>query len=84
MSGLEHQVAIDISRALNLVNANDLLARQVIQIARNHKQVGGFVKGKELFDDIRRDLPTLQNEALTTHSFYPLKNSMRGIWKVQG
>lgn len=45
MSGLEHQVAIDISRALNLVNANDLLARQVIQIARNHKQVGGFVKG---------------------------------------
>ncbi|KAG0352001.1 DEAH-box RNA helicase prp16 [Podila minutissima] len=49
MSGLEHQVAIDISRALNLVNANDLLARQVIQIARNHKQVGGFVKACAAF-----------------------------------
>ncbi|KAF8951662.1 DEAH-box RNA helicase prp16 [Haplosporangium bisporale] len=49
MSGLEHQVAIDISRALNLVNANDLLARQVIQIARNHKQAGGFVKACAAF-----------------------------------
>lgn len=46
MSGLEHEIAIDISRALNLVNPNDLLARQVIQIARNHKQANGFVKGK--------------------------------------
>ncbi|KAF8985801.1 DEAH-box RNA helicase prp16 [Entomortierella lignicola] len=45
MSDLEHQIAIDVSRALNLVNPNDLLARQVIQIARNHKQVQGFVKG---------------------------------------
>ncbi|OAQ32112.1 hypothetical protein K457DRAFT_318984 [Linnemannia elongata AG-77] len=44
MSGLEHEIAIDISRALNLVNPNDLLARQVIQIARNHKQANGFVK----------------------------------------
>jgi hypothetical protein len=47
MSGLEHEIAIDISRALNLVNPNDLLARQVIQIARNHKQANGFVKGKK-------------------------------------
>ncbi|KAF9298343.1 DEAH-box RNA helicase prp16 [Mortierella antarctica] len=53
MSGLEHQVAIDISRALNLVNANDLLARQVIQIARNHKQVGGFVKACAAFGKFR-------------------------------
>ncbi len=45
MSGLEHEIAIDISRALNLINPNDLLARQVIQIARNHKQAQGFVKG---------------------------------------
>ncbi|KAG0286931.1 DEAH-box RNA helicase prp16, partial [Dissophora globulifera] len=49
MSGLEHDVAIDLSRALNLVNANDLLARQVIQIARNHKQVQGFVKACAAF-----------------------------------
>ncbi|KAF8936644.1 DEAH-box RNA helicase prp16 [Dissophora ornata] len=49
MSDLEHEIAIDLSRALNLVNANDLLARQVIQIARNHKQVQGFVKACAAF-----------------------------------
>ncbi|KAF9910625.1 DEAH-box RNA helicase prp16 [Lobosporangium transversale] len=49
MSDLEHQIAIDLSRALNLVNANDLLARQVIQIARNHKQANGFVKACAAF-----------------------------------
>ncbi|KAF9583362.1 DEAH-box RNA helicase prp16 [Lunasporangiospora selenospora] len=49
MSGFEHEVAIDLSRALNLVNANDLLARQVIQIARNHKQASGFVKACTAF-----------------------------------
>jgi len=47
MANLEHDVAIELSRALNLVNANDLLARQVIQIARNHTQVGAFVKGTD-------------------------------------
>lgn len=62
MSGLEHQVAIDISRALNLVNANDLLARQVIQIARNHKQAGGFVKGKRIVFSTIRDLCPHENQ----------------------
>ncbi|KAF9425812.1 DEAH-box RNA helicase prp16 [Podila epigama] len=55
MSGLEHQIAIDISRALNLVNANDLLARQVIQIARNHKQVQGFVKACAAFGKFKEE-----------------------------
>ncbi|KAF9568089.1 DEAH-box RNA helicase prp16 [Mortierella alpina] len=49
MSGLEHEIAVDISRALNLINPNDLLARQVIQIARNHKQAQGFVKACAAF-----------------------------------
>ncbi|KAG0248300.1 DEAH-box RNA helicase prp16 [Mortierella polycephala] len=55
MSGLEHQIAIDISRALNLVNANDLLARQVIQIARNHKQIQGFVKACAAFGRFKEE-----------------------------
>ncbi|KAF9420204.1 DEAH-box RNA helicase prp16, partial [Entomortierella beljakovae] len=55
MSDLEHQIAIDVSRALNLVNPNDLLARQVIQIARNHKQVQGFVKACAAFGKFKED-----------------------------
>ncbi|KAF9399785.1 DEAH-box RNA helicase prp16 [Mortierella sp. AD011] len=55
MSDLEHQIAIDVSRALNLVNPNDLLARQVIQIARNHKQVQGFVKACAAFGKFKEE-----------------------------
>ncbi|KAF9112727.1 DEAH-box RNA helicase prp16 [Mortierella sp. AM989] len=55
MSDLEHQIAIDVSRALNLVNPNDLLARQVIQIARNHQQVQGFVKACAAFGKFKEE-----------------------------
>lgn len=39
-----HQLAIKLSRALNLVNPNDLLARRVQDIARN-SSLDGFVSG---------------------------------------
>ena len=38
-----HNVAIKISRAMNSLNPNDLLARRVIDIAKNNS-VDGFVK----------------------------------------
>ena len=39
-----HQLAIKLSRALNIVNPNDLLARRVQDIARNNS-LDGFVSG---------------------------------------
>jgi len=39
-----HQVAIKLSRALNTLNPNDLLARRVIDIAKTNS-VGGFISG---------------------------------------
>ena len=48
-----HTLAIKLSRALNIVNPNDLLARRVIDIAKTNT-VDGFATGKHrtLFDDL--------------------------------
>lgn len=40
-----HQIAIKLSRALNLINPNDLLAERVIDIAKTNS-VDGFAKGE--------------------------------------
>jgi hypothetical protein len=39
-----HQLAIKLSRILNIVNPNDLLARTVIELAKTHPPEG-FAKG---------------------------------------
>ena len=39
-----HHIAIELSRAMNLVNPNDLLARRVQDIAKNNT-VDGFIEG---------------------------------------
>jgi len=43
--GFKHQVAIKLSRALNLLNPNDLLAERVIEIAKTNS-AEGFAKGE--------------------------------------
>lgn len=39
-----HEIAIKLSRQLNIINPNDLLARRVIDIAKNNGS-DGFIKG---------------------------------------
>lgn len=39
-----HELAIKLSRALNIINPNDLLARRVIDIAKTNS-VDSFVQG---------------------------------------
>lgn len=41
-----HDIAVDISRALNLTNPNDLIAKKVIQFAETHKDFEKFSQGK--------------------------------------
>ena len=43
-----HDVAIKLSRALNLINPNDLLARRVIDIAKTNSEPS-FITGKLLY-----------------------------------
>jgi hypothetical protein len=43
--GFKHQVAIKLSRALNIINPNDLLAERVIDIAKTNS-ADGFAKGQ--------------------------------------
>jgi pre-mRNA-splicing factor ATP-dependent RNA helicase DHX38/PRP16 len=40
-----HDIAVDISRALNLTNPNDLIAKKVIQFAEANKDLEKFSKG---------------------------------------
>lgn len=40
-----HDIAIDISRALNLTNPNDLIAKKVIQFAETNRDFDQFSKG---------------------------------------
>lgn len=40
-----HEIAIKLSRQLNIINPNDLLARRVIDIAKNNSSEG-FIKGR--------------------------------------
>jgi pre-mRNA-splicing factor ATP-dependent RNA helicase DHX38/PRP16 len=41
-----HDIAVDISRALNLTNPNDLIAKKVIHFAETNKDFDKFSKGK--------------------------------------
>jgi hypothetical protein len=43
-----HDIAIDISRALNLTNPNDLLAKNVIRLGTTHKDFNKFTQGKTI------------------------------------
>ena len=55
-----HDIAIDISRALNLTNPNDLIARKVVQFAETNKDFDRFSQGKlesPLLDDILTSFP---------------------------
>lgn len=47
-----HDIAIQLSRTLNLTNPNDLLARRVIQIAKNDKNADAFAKGERQLPDL--------------------------------
>lgn len=42
-----HQIAISLSRALNLINPNDLLAQRVQDIAKTNT-VDGFIAGASI------------------------------------
>lgn len=66
--GFKHQVAIQLSRALNLVNPNDLLAERVIDIAKTNS-AEGFAKGEFLCTRV-------QARSLT------LCCSGSGVWQV--
>ena len=43
-----HQLAIKLSRVLNIVNPNDLLARRVIEIAKTNS-LEDFIQGESPF-----------------------------------
>ncbi|KAI7868443.1 hypothetical protein BDF14DRAFT_551467 [Spinellus fusiger] len=63
-----HTVAIELSRALNLPNPNDLLARRVIQIARNDRHFENFVSACQTFGRFKREFLNELFTKITDHA----------------
>ncbi|KAI9493673.1 P-loop containing nucleoside triphosphate hydrolase protein [Zychaea mexicana] len=58
-----HDLAIELSRALNLTNPNDLLAKRVVQLAKNDKNFDRFAAACQTFGRFKREflLETFNN-----------------------
>lgn len=65
-----HQIAIKLSRAINTVNPNDLLARNVVEIAKT-QSMDGFMTGVQKHRHHR--------DFISISTF-----SGQGFWQVQG
>jgi len=64
--GFKHQVAIQLSRALNLVNPNDLLAERVIDIAKTNSSEG-FAKAARAFGKFQDSFLTELHDEILSH-----------------
>lgn len=69
-SDFNHQLAIKLSRVLNIVNPNDLLAQRVTDIAKTNT-VDNFTKGSV-------DQPSI------FHALLILCSSRASLWQVYG
>ncbi|KAG1874065.1 pre-mRNA splicing factor [Suillus tomentosus] len=64
--GFKHRVAIQLSRALNLVNPNDLLAERVIDIAKTNS-AEGFAKAARAFGKFQDSFLTELHDEILSH-----------------
>ncbi|KAG1725582.1 pre-mRNA splicing factor [Suillus paluster] len=65
-TGFKHQVAIKLSRALNIVNPNDLLAERVIDIAKTNS-AEGFAKAARAFGKFQDSFLTELHDEILSH-----------------
>ncbi|KAH9931272.1 P-loop containing nucleoside triphosphate hydrolase protein [Fomitopsis serialis] len=65
--GFTHQLAIKLSRALNLVNPNDLLARRVQDIAKTNT-LDGFVAAAKSFGKFKDSFLAEIHSEITSHA----------------
>ncbi|KAG9003089.1 DEAH-box RNA helicase prp16 [Tulasnella sp. 427] len=70
-----HQIAIKLSRALNIINPNDLLAKRVIQIAKSSSEPHFVVAAKsfgkfrdEFLSEIHSEIVTHAQQEQATHT----------------
>ncbi|KAI0320136.1 putative PRP16-RNA-dependent ATPase [Amylostereum chailletii] len=62
-----HQLAIKLSRALNIINPNDLLATRVIDIAKSNDEAG-FIKAAQTFSKFKESFLSELYSEITTHA----------------
>ncbi|KAI8342035.1 P-loop containing nucleoside triphosphate hydrolase protein [Chlamydoabsidia padenii] len=82
MSGLDkdftHEIAIDFSRALNLPNPNDQLAKRVIQIATNDRSFEKFASACKTFGRFNDDFLQATYTKITDYAKNPPKKEFSG------
>ncbi|PIL29929.1 hypothetical protein GSI_07840 [Ganoderma sinense ZZ0214-1] len=74
-----HHIAIELSRAMNLVNPNDLLARRVQDIAKNNS-VDGFIEAAKSFGKFKPSFLAELHAEIVSHA----KQEATGQQPVQG
>ncbi|KAL0093431.1 P-loop containing nucleoside triphosphate hydrolase protein [Phycomyces blakesleeanus] len=62
-----HDIAVELSRALNLPNPNDLLAKRVVQIARNDRHFENFASACQTFGRFKREFLNDLYSKITQH-----------------
>ncbi|KAI5124049.1 hypothetical protein M0805_003878 [Coniferiporia weirii] len=62
-----HELAIKLSRALNIINPNDLLARRVVDIARNNT-LEGFIQASKGFGKFQDSFLTELHSEILSHA----------------
>lgn len=50
-----HQIAIEMSRVMNSINPNDLLAKRIIEIARGNRSAEAFLRATATFGKFPED-----------------------------
>ncbi|ODO00817.1 pre-mRNA-splicing factor ATP-dependent RNA helicase PRP16 [Cryptococcus wingfieldii CBS 7118] len=75
-----HQIAIEMSRLMNMVNPNDLLGKRVIDIARGNRTGEDFVKAVSAFGKFPRDAILSLHTRIATYlsMTHSLSNGNRG------
>ncbi|KAF9040610.1 P-loop containing nucleoside triphosphate hydrolase protein [Panaeolus papilionaceus] len=76
-----HKIAIKLSRALNLLNPNDLLARNVVDIAKTN-DLGGFINAAKTFGKFQDSFLSELYAEILSHS--KQEATGRGPQPVQG
>ncbi|TDL14984.1 hypothetical protein BD410DRAFT_856987 [Rickenella mellea] len=61
-----HELAIKLSRALNIINPNDLLARRVVDLAKNNS-VDGFIQAAKTFGKFKDSFLAELHSEISSH-----------------
>lgn len=79
-----HQIAVEMSRLLNTINPNDLLARRVIDIAKYNRTGDSFLKAVSAFGKFPEDTMLNMHSRILAHQSMLSHSSVNGAGHRRG